>query len=327
LAAEPRNANLYGVLVTFRRPDALATMLEALSAQQRTIDHLFVVDNGPNDGSRSHLDSYVARGLRATYIASEDNTGPAGGISLGMERVLEMAEDEDWVVLLDDDDPPWEPGWLRQLWSFSEEVAGVDARVAAVGTGGSRFDRRRGRLIRTRDEELHGAVSVDVIGGNQLPFYRVAAIRDVGPFRSDLFFGFDDLEYGLRLRRAGWSLYSLGEIKLQRRQRRGRVGHSSRPSLRIGPIHWRHYYSLRNLVWICRSQGWRGAALRVSLVHGLAKPAANVVRHPLQSWRVLRLNSRACADAWRGRLGRTIDPTLDTDGSYGSRSRPRVSEA
>jgi GT2 family glycosyltransferase len=318
---------LYGVLVTYRRPDGLATMLDALSVQDRTIDHLFVVDNAPEDGNRSTVDSYVARGLAATYVPVEENTGPAGGISLGMTRVLQMAQNDDWVVLLDDDDPPWEPSWLRQLWSFGAELADVDRMVAGVGTGGSRFDRKRGRLIRIPDEELDGAVPVDVIGGNQLPCYRVAAIRDAGPFRSDLFFGFDDLEFGLRLRAGGWSLYSLGQISLHRRRRRGRVGRSFRPSRRIDAVDWRNYYSLRNLVWICRSHGLRRTALRVSLVRGVGKPVGNLIHQPLRALRALRFNWQACVDGWRGRLGRTVEPALRPDGSYGSRIRPRVSEA
>jgi glycosyltransferase involved in cell wall biosynthesis len=318
---------LHGVLVTFRRPDALATMLEKLSAQERPIDHLFVVDNAPDERNRSLVHSYADRGFGATYIATAENSGPAGGISTGMERVLQMADEEDWVLLLDDDDPPWESDWVRQVWTFAAELVSVDSWVAGAGTGGSRFDRRRGRLVRIPDHELDGAVPVDVIGGNQFPLYRVKAIRDVGPFRSELFFGFDDLEFGLRLRAKGWTLYMLGQIKLEKRRRLGRIGMTPRPSARIGGIHWRNYYSLRNLVWICRSQGWRGTALRLSLVHGVAKPALNAFRQPVQAWRALRLNARACADAWRGRLGRTVPPTLRTDGSYGSRSRPRVREA
>jgi hypothetical protein len=66
---------------------------------------------------------------------------------------------------------------------------------------------------------------------------------------------------------------------------------------------------------------------RVSLVHGLAKPAMNLFGQPRQAWQALRLNGRACVDAWRGRLGRTFDPALHLDGSYGSRPRPRVKEA
>ena len=318
---------LHGVLVTFRRPDALATMLEKLSAQERPIDHLFVVDNAPDDRNRVLVASYADRGFAATYLPSEQNTGPAGGIRIGMERVVEVAEGGDWVLLLDDDDPPWESDWVGSLWAFAGELDGLDPAVAGVGTGGSRFDTRRGRLVRPADHELDGAVPVDVIGGNQFPLYRVKAIREVGPFRSELFFGFDDLEFGLRLRAAGWTMYSLARIQLERRRQRGRLGLAKSPSVTVRPVGWRSYYSLRNLIWICRSQGWRGTALRVSLVHGLAKPAMNLFRQPRHAWRALRLNARACADAWRGRLGRTVPPTLRTDGSYGSRSRPRVREA
>jgi glycosyltransferase involved in cell wall biosynthesis len=318
---------LHGVLVTYRRPDALATMLEKLSAQERPIDRLFVVDNAPDDRNRALVASYVDRGLAVTYVPSEENTGPAGGIRIGMERVLEVTEGEDWVLLLDDDDPPWESDWVGSLWAFAGKLEDLDPAVAGVGTGGSRFDRRRGRLVRPADRELVGAVPVDVIGGNQFPLYRVKAIREVGPFRSDLFFGFDDLEFGLRLRAKGWRLYTLARIQLERRRRRGRLGLAKSPSMTVRDVGWRSYYSLRNLIWICRSQGWWWAAFSVSLVQGLAKPVVNLFRQPLQAWRALRLNARACADAWRGRLGRTVDPTLSMDGSYGSRARPKVREA
>jgi glycosyltransferase involved in cell wall biosynthesis len=320
-------ARLFGVLVTFRRPDALATMLEKLADQDRSIDHLFVVDNAPDDRNRALVASYADRGFAATYVPSEQNTGPAGGIRIGMERVLEVAEGGDWVLLLDDDDPPWESDWVGSLWTFAGELDGLDPAVAGVGTGGSRFDRRRGRLVRPADRELEGAVPVDVIGGNQFPLYRVKAIREVGPFRWDLFFGFDDLEFGLRLRAAGWTMYTLAQIQLERRRRQGRLGLAESPSVAVRAVGWRSYYSLRNLIWICRSQGWRGAALRVSLVHGLAKPAMNLFGQPRQAWQALRLNGRACVDAWRGRLGRTVDPAIHLDGSYGSRPRPRVREA
>lgn len=321
------DARLHGILVTFRRPEALETMLERLAAQDRPIDHLVIVDNEPDERNHSLVASYMDRGFSATYVASPDNGGPAGGIRMGMERVLAFAGPEDWVLLLDDDDPPWEPTWVGELWAFARSLLEVDPAVGGVGTGGARFDRKRGRLHRVADRELEGAVPVDVIGGNQFPLYRLEAVREVGPFRSELFFGFDDLEFGLRLGAAGRAMYMLARIKLDKRRRLGRLGLARRPSRTVGPVQWRSYYSLRNLIWICRSQGWWGAALRVTFEQGLMKPMVNMVREPLQSWRALRLHARACADAWRGRLGRTLDPAIQLDGSYGSRPRPQIREA
>ena len=49
----PRRAGpgpgLYGVLVTFRRPDWLARTLDRLAEQDRPLDRLVVVDNGPTE--------------------------------------------------------------------------------------------------------------------------------------------------------------------------------------------------------------------------------------------------------------------------------------
>ena len=98
--AEPR---LRGVLVTYRRPAQLATMLTAVAAQTRPLDDLVVVDNDPATETRQMLH---AAAPVAEYIPSSENLGPAGGIALGMQRLLERAAEGDWIVTLDVDDPP-----------------------------------------------------------------------------------------------------------------------------------------------------------------------------------------------------------------------------
>ena len=314
------NGRLFGILVTFRRPRALEVMLEALLAQSQPIQEILVVDNAASKGNRSITEANAARDLSTTYLPTGDNLGPAGAISIGMERVLEQAGDDDWVVLFDDDDPPQERGLLEELRAFALELLPRDGAIAGVGTAGARFDARRGRLVRTPDDQLIGAVPVDCIGGNQLPMYRVSAVREVGPFHSDLFFGFDDLEYGLRLRRAGWSLYAHGEIQRRSRERLGRLKRSPRPARRLRPLGWRDYYSVRNLIWICRAQGWTTTALRLSLAHVIGKPLVNVGRQPRLALKALSLNSRACRDAWLSRLGRRVEPDLLGDGLYGEKT-------
>src|SRR4029453_7830814 len=94
-----------------------------------------------------------------------------------------------------------------------------------VGLVGSRFDRRRARLQRLPDSELgHGPLDVDYIGGGHLPLYRVAAVRAVGVVDPSYFFGFEDLEYGLRLRSRGWRVVADGDQWLELRRAQGRLG-------------------------------------------------------------------------------------------------------
>jgi hypothetical protein len=177
-----------------------------------------------------------------------------------------------------------------------------------VGLTGARFDWRRARLVRPRDEGVTGRAAIDCIGGNQLPVYLVEAVRSVGTFSSDLFFGFDDLEFGLRLRRAGYRMYTPGSDWLGRRSREP-VG-LGRVTVGLGTLDWRRYYSLRNMIHILRLFGRSAAAARVTIVQGLVKPLVNLPRSPRLASGHLRLNLAACRDGWTGRLGRTLEPDV-----------------
>jgi hypothetical protein len=257
----------------------------------------------------------VQAGLPIEYLPAAQNLGPAGGIALGMEHVLRTAHDLDWVVTLDDDDPPRDREVLASLQAFASEMRVRDPRTGAVGLVGARLDRRTGALVRVADGELEGPVAVDYIGGNHFPFVLVRAIRDAGAFRPDLFFGFDDLEFGLRLRARGYRVYADGDRWRRHRGLGGRLGLDVRPSWTVGDSTWRRYYSLRNAIWILRTNGWRGAALRVSLVHGLGKPLANLMVSPGAARSHLAMNWAACRDGWTGRLGRTVEPGIGRDPS------------
>lgn len=297
----------HGVLVTYHRPRELRDTLRHLAAQDRPLDRLVVVDNGDDDQEVLAREAYTAAGS-LQYLRAPENLGPAGGIALGMRHVLESADDRDWIVVLDDDDPPTEPGQLAGLADFAAAMSGRDPRTAAVGSVGARFDLRRGRLVRPDDDELAGPVPVDYIGGNQLPTYAVASVRSVGPTATELFFGFDDLEYGLRLRRAGYSLYADGDLWLRLRAHLGRLG--ARDAAEVPPDPpWRRYYATRNLIWILRDHRRPWTAVRVTLLAGLARVLVDTARRPGTGGRTLRLGWRAVRDGWTGRLGRRLEPS------------------
>jgi glycosyltransferase involved in cell wall biosynthesis len=300
------DVRLFGVLVTYRRPHELSVMLKELAEQDLALARLVVVDNAASGETTEIISRHRDARSVVEYVAAPDNLGPAGGIALGMERVLEHARADDWVVLLDDDDPPEWSSALRELLAFARDMRRADGRTAAVGLTGARFDWARARLVRPRDEGVTGSVAIDYIGGNQLPMYLAGAVQRIGTFTAELFFGFDDLEYGLRLGEAGYSLYIPGSSWLA--QRSDSPGGIGRPTLGLAAPTWRRYYSLRNTVHILRRFGRTRAAARVTVVQGLVKPLANMARSPQLAWRHLQLNASACRDGWTGRLGRTLDP-------------------
>jgi rhamnopyranosyl-N-acetylglucosaminyl-diphospho-decaprenol beta-1,3/1,4-galactofuranosyltransferase len=301
---------ILGVLVTFRRPDALGQTLAALSRQTAPLDRLVVIDNSPDREAEPVVYDGAATSPTPTrYLATGVNLGPAGGLCLGTAELLKDADDADWVVFLDDDNPPPDEAALVRLRNFATRCLAEYPETAAVGLVGARFDSRRARLVRPRDEQLRGAVPVDYVGGNQLPLYRVGGLRAVGPPRQDLFFGFDDLDLGLRLRTAGFSLWADGDGWLALRRRYGRLGGSTQAPVNASRASWRQYYSLRNLIVLARWYGVGGSAARLTLRSGLLRTVAMALREPRGAPVTYSIHARACRDAWTMRLGRRVEPS------------------
>jgi glycosyltransferase involved in cell wall biosynthesis len=301
---------LYGVLVTFRRPVALAETLRRLSEQDRQLDHLVVVDNDPSPESRAAVAGAPSIAGSVDHLEMSENVGFTGGVAAGMRWVLERADDPDWIVVLDDDDPVPYPIVFSELERFAASMLERDPRTAGVGMSGGRFDWRRGRIRRVPDEELHGPVAVDHVAGNQVPFYRVAAVRDAGTFHAPLFFGLSEIEFGLRLTRAGYSFYAHGDLWRRLRERANRMGVDARPSWRLAPTNWRRYYVLRNSIYMLKRFDHPWTAVRVATVN-LAKPVANLPFHPRLAAEHLKINLRACRDGWTGRMGLRMKPDSD----------------
>lgn len=301
-----RDAALHGVLVTYRRPADLTTTLDRLATQSRRLDTLVVVDNDADPRVEEVVAASAAAGT-TTYLATPENLGPAGALAIGVAEVLRSAGD-DWVVFLDDDDPPRTSDMLAEITEFAEKMLWHDPAMAGVGLVGARFDARTGRTVRIRDEQLIGSVEVDYIGGGQLPCYRADVMREVGAPEPSLFFGFDDLEYGSRLTAAGRRLYIDGAVCLRERRVKGLVGVNRRPSRELGAVGWRDYYTTRNLVWILRNCGHHRTVLRVVAHRVVGKGLYNVRRNPLAARSHIALGLRATFDAYRGRMGRTVEP-------------------
>lgn len=305
--SEPR---LFGVLVTFRRPVALGETLRRLTEQDRRLDQLVVVDNDPSAESRSAVAGAGPIAGSVEHLEMPENVGFTGGVAAGMRWVLERADDRDWIVVLDDDDPVPYPIVFSELGRFGAEMLQRDPKTAGVGMSGGRFDWRRGRIRRVADRELGGPVRVDHVAGNQVPLYLVGAVRDGGTFHAPLFFGLSEIEFGLRLTRQGFSFYAHGDLWRRLREKANRMNLDDRPSWRLAPMNWRRYYVLRNSIYMLRRFEHPWTAVRVATVN-IAKPVVNLPVQPRLAMQHLRTNLRACRDGWVGRMGRQVEPDSD----------------
>lgn len=302
----PYDARLYCVIVTYKRHAMFASALNFAASQRLKPELIVVVDNeGSAAVAQTVGELEEVSGIPIALLRPGDNLGPAGGTALAMEHILTVASDADWITRLDDDvDEAFDV--FEELLRFAVEQKAADSSVGAVGGMGARYDWTRGQLIRVSDDEISaGPVLVDYVPTNVFPAFNVEAVRAVGVFDAQLFYGSSEVEYGLRLRQAGYRIVADPVIwQLVGR----RSADTSGPGFRLRPFGWRRYYSLRNQIHLLRQSGHGRTALRVAAVRAFGKPLLNLPVQPKEAWRHLRWNARAVWDGWRGRLGRTYDP-------------------
>jgi glycosyltransferase involved in cell wall biosynthesis len=296
---------IFGVLVTYRRPDELDRALDALWHHSPRFDHLVIVDNAPDERSAAIVERHRHRLGSFSYAAAPTNLGPAGGRSLGVREIMSRADDADWVVFLDDDDPLPATDVVQRLVATAERLRSNDPTSAGLGLRGGRLDRWTGRLLPV---DALGTPRVDHLHGNRLPCYRVGALRRVGAFDARLFFGFEELDLGLRLRRAGFSLHADSALYASVRAAMGHQDPRPAPQIGLDPPSLRRYYGLRNLLVVLGRDGRYLQAFGWAMVAGIAKPTVWLVARPRLAWAHLCLNIAAIRDAIGGRLGpRTWD--------------------
>ena len=289
------------VLPTFRRDDALAKTLRRLGEQSRAPVQVLVIDNAARPDCRRLCEKLAADlPFIVTYLATDENVGPAGATALGMRHLVPSMCADDWIGRCDDDSPEISSDHFGRLARFIETIPNLKT-VGAVGTHGACWDPRRATLSE-KTSSWTGVSEVDYLATGWFPLYRVGAIQQVGVFRDDLFFGLTEPEYGLRLRRAGFAVLRLD------------TGPRPRPqvSRRANAPTWRQFYSNRNRIVLAREYGAPFAATRV-VAALVVKPLLNMPRQPSLALRSLAWNLRAVYAAMTGRMGRTVEPRLVSD--------------
>lgn len=299
-------------VMTFRRPETLARTLDRVAGQTLPPARLLVVDNDPQRSAEKTVRerSGSTGGPSTLYHPMGANTGPAGAAAHGLEWGLE--EGFDWVLWLDDDDPPDQADRFERLVGLAGDAgsAGGGEDIGVVAASGVRWDWQRGRPTRVPDEALGGPTEIDAVAGKDHPMFRRRAIQRAGLADSRLFWGYEDYEYCLRVRRAGFRILCDGDLMRERRQRAGRMGYQ--PSRSALPREARaalprSYYTARNYIYLMRVTFERPDLARREAARLLVKSLASWLRGPGFGLACTRTYLRALWDGYRGSLGATQD--------------------
>ena len=193
------------VIVTYNRLALLKECLAAIEKQTYPINKTIVIDNCSTDGTEEFLKAYAGQ-PQYLVVRTERNIGGAGGFSLGVKTAA--MEGADYIWMMDDDTIP-APGALEALMqaaTLSEEIGFVCSKVLWTDQsvhprnmpGGVKEEVLRHGGITARRCEVCTFVSVLV---------SARAVRKVGLPIKEFFIWFDDIEYTLRITRAGFRNY------------------------------------------------------------------------------------------------------------------------
>jgi rhamnopyranosyl-N-acetylglucosaminyl-diphospho-decaprenol beta-1,3/1,4-galactofuranosyltransferase len=223
-------------------------MLEGLAALDRAPEAVFVVDNASTDHTREVLaaaDRTALPGL--TVIRSGENLGGAGGFHLGVKVAVERGYDRLW--LMDDDVVP-APDCLTRLLeaegscliAVREDLTGALVEKAAI-----RFDLRNPLAIRPKTASIDStypsrAAMPATVEVENVAFegflVRREVIDAVGLPDASYFIFYDDVDFAIRARRAGFPIRAVRDAVLVRQlsfdQQHDLAG-------------WKGYYMYRNL--------------------------------------------------------------------------------
>ena len=298
----PANERVAVVVVTYNRADLLEGMLAGLGRLERPADAVIVVDNCSTDHTQQVLAESALPGL--SVIRTSDNLGGAGGFHLGLRTAYDRGFDVMW--LMDDDVVP-APDCLTRLLEVDGScliAVREDRSGALVEKAALRFDLRNPLAIRPKTamvETEYGTRSampatVEVENAAFEGFLvRRSVIVDIGFPDPSYFIFYDDVDFALRARAAGYSVRAVRDAVLVRQ-----LDFSQQHDL----AGWKGYYMYRNLFVVhlrygenavVRAKPWLIAAMVVLLspVRGGRAEVKNVVRALRDARRMRQLDPRS----------------------------------
>lgn len=194
-------------LIAMANPELLRACLASLPGACDGLDwDLHVVDNR----ALAACVDEVRRALPGAVVHSNDERL---GFGANHNQVLlpAVAQDDARYLLVLNDDVELEPGSVSAL----VDAADADARLGAAGpslVGADGTPQFSLQAFPTWRGEVSGALRPRSVEGNtgdgwlngSCLLLRAAALREVGGFDEEFFLFYEDVDLGLRLRRAGW---------------------------------------------------------------------------------------------------------------------------
>lgn len=293
------NMKVIAVVVTFNRIKLLPKVLSALKGQTYHLDKILIIDNNSSDGTNDYCINEMQVSENILYYNTGENLGGAGGFHYGVEKAQEFEFDSLW--LMDDDLVPEENCLEIMLQNNLGDIVqplrvNVDGSCAEISPViydmASPFVINPKRLtVASLLSHIKGDISNSGVALHGIPFegplIKKKVIDTVGLPNKDYFIFYDDLDFAIRARKAGYSIFCDLDAKATRL-----LKNDQQQDLNS----WKGYFMLRNMFHI----SWvHGENIFVRYRPGIITIAYIFVSLSKANFRQIMIAARAYFDSFR----------------------------
>lgn len=241
------------VVVTYNRADLLKDLLGALAEQTRAPEAVYVVNNASTDDTAAVLEAESR--LPLTVVHAEGNLGGAGGFERGLRTAHAGGHDRFWLI---DDDVLPAHDCLEVLMREHRDclmVVREDKDGNLCEKAATRFDLESPFIAKPKRamvedeyatrEDMPALVPLENVAFEGFMLRRTV-IDAIGLPDPNFFIFYDDVDYALRARAAGFSIYAVRDAVVVRQ-----LDFNQQHDLDT----WKGYYMYRNLFAVHRRYG------------------------------------------------------------------------
>lgn len=240
--------------MTYERPEILKNTIKKIQDQSFPPEFILIVDNSESTQTKlliEDLDDPKIGYYRVGY-----NSGPAGASKIGLSKLTELGFE--WIYWGDDDNPPKNNTFFEHLF---QKITNCDLKnpLGILGGRGGNLNKLTGRIrsLTNKQLEYSSLVEVDYVPGGHTMLVSSKVVKNGVLPDEKLFFGFEELDFCLRVQENGFSVVTDTEEWIKDHQAAGNIApnYRWRGSTFGNPnALWRSYYSTRNLLYLFRNK-------------------------------------------------------------------------
>jgi len=217
-----KESRILAIILNWQQPETTIECVQSLRSMNGPQLDILVIDNGSKDDSPRLLRDSLIDG---SFLGLSENLGFAGGVNVGLRRAID--ESYDLCLLMNNDAFPARNMLTKLITHLAEDIALLSPKILyesqpdKIWFAGARQDpnllEMRGRAQGTSDgPKWWESRDVDYLLGTCL-LVNLDAVKEVGLMDDRFFMYYEDLDWSIRFRKAGYRLRLVADAHLYHR--------------------------------------------------------------------------------------------------------------